>query len=153
MPEIGTYSLSGGRRLARQRASSDPTDLESPLACCSRKLDGTANSPEGDLFEWLQVTLLQGSLIIVGWISRKPLASGRGWSQRPAHAHRYALGFFSPPLLALLTRWYTYFCFDSLPSFDLAVTSSVIVFPSSESMERASKELPSGSSPWRRSAP
>jgi hypothetical protein len=25
MPEIGTYSLSGGRRLARQRASSDPT--------------------------------------------------------------------------------------------------------------------------------
>jgi hypothetical protein len=26
MPEIGTYSLSGGRRLARQRASSDPTD-------------------------------------------------------------------------------------------------------------------------------
>ena len=26
MPEIGTYSLSGGRRLARPRASSDPTD-------------------------------------------------------------------------------------------------------------------------------
>src|SRR6266567_2491133 len=26
MPEIGTYSLSGGRRLARKRASSDPTD-------------------------------------------------------------------------------------------------------------------------------
>ena len=67
------------RNSYRPRAS-DRTmvDLESPLACCSRKLDGTANSPEGDLFEWLQVTLLQGSLIIVGWISRKPLASGRG---------------------------------------------------------------------------
>src|ERR1700686_4779187 len=26
MPEIGTYSLSGGRRSARERASSDPTD-------------------------------------------------------------------------------------------------------------------------------
>src|SRR5271167_274232 len=25
MPEIGTYSLRGGRRLARERASSDPT--------------------------------------------------------------------------------------------------------------------------------
>src|SRR5665811_2276096 len=26
MPETGTYSLSGGRRLAQQRASSDPTN-------------------------------------------------------------------------------------------------------------------------------
>jgi hypothetical protein len=25
MPEIGTYSLSGGRRSARERTSSDPT--------------------------------------------------------------------------------------------------------------------------------
>ena len=30
MPEIGAYSLSGGRRLARQRASSDPTDTVQP---------------------------------------------------------------------------------------------------------------------------
>ena len=30
MPEIGTYSLSGGRRLAQQRASSDPTDTVQP---------------------------------------------------------------------------------------------------------------------------
>src|ERR1700751_2876314 len=28
MPETGTYSLSGGRRLAQQRASSDPTGTE-----------------------------------------------------------------------------------------------------------------------------
>jgi hypothetical protein len=27
MPEIGTYSLSGGRRPARERASSDPTGI------------------------------------------------------------------------------------------------------------------------------
>src|SRR5215831_8700254 len=67
------------RNSYRPRAS-DRTmvDLESPFACCSRKLDGTVNSPSGDLFEWLQVTLLQGSLIIVGWISRKHLDSGRG---------------------------------------------------------------------------
>src|ERR1051326_3758503 len=65
------------RKSYRPRASHRTmVDLESPLACCSRKLDGTANSPEGDLFEWLQVTLLQGSLIIVGWISRKHLHSG-----------------------------------------------------------------------------
>jgi len=46
MPEIGTYSLSGGRRLARQRASSDPTDLESPFASRSRTLDHTTATPE-----------------------------------------------------------------------------------------------------------
>ena len=32
MPEIGTYSLSGGRRPARERASSDPTGTAQP-AC------------------------------------------------------------------------------------------------------------------------
>jgi len=35
MPEIGPYSLSGGRRLARKCASSDPTDTLNPLACRS----------------------------------------------------------------------------------------------------------------------
>src|ERR1700758_1823290 len=38
MPEIGTYSLSGGRRLARQRASSDPTaNQATPTACQLQK--------------------------------------------------------------------------------------------------------------------
>src|SRR5215475_9022321 len=32
------------------------------------------------LSQWAQVTLLQGSLITAGWISRKPLPSGRGRS-------------------------------------------------------------------------
>src|SRR6266536_2050955 len=33
-----------------------------------------------NLSEWAQVTLLQGSLIPAGWISRKHLPSGRGRS-------------------------------------------------------------------------
>ena len=41
MPEIGTYSLSGGRRLARQRASSDPTGTDRQhLACVAAQLNG-----------------------------------------------------------------------------------------------------------------
>jgi hypothetical protein len=35
MPEIGTYSLSGGRRPARKRASSDPTDTVQPRVLAS----------------------------------------------------------------------------------------------------------------------
>ena len=35
MPEIGTYSLSGGRRLAQPRASSDPTDTLQPRVLAS----------------------------------------------------------------------------------------------------------------------
>jgi hypothetical protein len=41
MPETGTYSLSGGRRLAQQRASSDPTGtLSQRLACVASKPNG-----------------------------------------------------------------------------------------------------------------
>src|SRR5215471_11099865 len=54
-------------------------DLESP------SLVALANSTaplthQRNLSEWTQVTLLQASLITVGWISRKPLPSGRGRS-------------------------------------------------------------------------
>src|SRR5258708_8714044 len=35
MPEIGTYSLSGGRRPARKRVSSDPTDTVQPRVLAS----------------------------------------------------------------------------------------------------------------------
>jgi hypothetical protein len=41
MPEIGTYSLSGGRRVARQRASSDPTGTFSQRFAC------VASEPNG----------------------------------------------------------------------------------------------------------
>jgi hypothetical protein len=42
MPEIGTYSLSGGRRLARLRASSDPTDgLNRQSTACTASEDRT----------------------------------------------------------------------------------------------------------------
>ena len=45
MPEIGTYSLSGGRRLARQRASSDPT----PMNHSNKDGSSSAESGEGRL--------------------------------------------------------------------------------------------------------
>src|SRR5215469_16348485 len=68
------------RNSPRPRAS-DRTmvDLESP------SLVALANSTaplthQRNLSEWTQVTLLQASLITVGWISRKPLPSGRGRS-------------------------------------------------------------------------
>jgi hypothetical protein len=41
MPEIGTYSLSGGRRPARKRASSDPTGTFSQRFAC------VASEPNG----------------------------------------------------------------------------------------------------------
>src|SRR2546427_4611155 len=40
MPEIGTYSLSGGRRSARERASSDPTGTAQPLCLSRQKPNG-----------------------------------------------------------------------------------------------------------------
>src|SRR5260370_29808773 len=48
MPEIGTYSLSGGRRSARERASSDPTGTAQPLCLSAsgtegRRYDSTMN--------------------------------------------------------------------------------------------------------------
>src|SRR5580704_9316633 len=40
MPEIGTYSLSGGRRSARERTSSDPTGTAQPLCLSASGTDG-----------------------------------------------------------------------------------------------------------------
>ncbi len=67
------------RNSYRPRAS-DRTmvDLESPFACRSRKLDGIANSPEETHQNGHKSNFSQRSLIPVGWISRKHLASGRG---------------------------------------------------------------------------
>src|SRR4029077_12981017 len=67
------------RNSHRPRAS-DRTmvDLESPFACRSRKTRRRRLLTRGDSSQWAQVPLLQRSLILVGWISRKPLASGRG---------------------------------------------------------------------------
>jgi hypothetical protein len=48
LPEIGTYSLSGGRRLARQRASSDPTDAVQPRALASFRNRSALLLLEGD---------------------------------------------------------------------------------------------------------
>src|SRR5215470_13279315 len=68
------------RNSHRPRAS-DRTmvDLESPslvaLAHSTVPLTHRRTSSQ-----WAQVTLLQGSLITAGWISRKPLPSGRGRS-------------------------------------------------------------------------
>src|SRR4030095_11856944 len=51
----------------------------------------------GDSSEWAQLTLLQGSLTIVGWISRKHLASGRGRTF-----------FLTSLLIELIERWGCY---------------------------------------------
>src|ERR1019366_3499571 len=71
MPEIGTYSLSGGRRPARKRASSDPTAMKHHLACCSLKLDGRVTISRETHENGQQAKLLQGNDTTVGWISRK----------------------------------------------------------------------------------
>src|SRR5262249_56568427 len=66
------------RNSYRPRAS-DRTmvDLESPFADRSRK-STTPLTHQRNLWEWVQVKLLQRSLMTVGWISRKHLDSGRG---------------------------------------------------------------------------
>src|SRR5438876_3108069 len=67
------------RNSYRPRAS-DRTmvDLESPFASRSRKLDGAANSSEETYGNGRhESNFFKGSLIIVGWISRKHLNSGR----------------------------------------------------------------------------
>jgi hypothetical protein len=75
MPEIGTYSLSGGRRLARQRASSDPTNIVLLAASCTLEL---CHQQQRNLMRREQhAKPLQGSRITVGWISRKNLLRSR----------------------------------------------------------------------------
>src|SRR5215813_13086094 len=66
------------RNSYRPRAS-DRTmvDLESPFADRSRK-STTPLTHQRTRWEWVQVKLLQRSLMTVGWISRKHLDSGRG---------------------------------------------------------------------------
>src|SRR5215469_8314141 len=46
MPETGTYSLGGGRRLARQRASSDPTGTQ-PIPLLAKLPDPKASNHRG----------------------------------------------------------------------------------------------------------
>src|SRR4029453_6090649 len=69
------------RNSYRPRAS-DRTmvDLESPFASGSRKIRRRRSLTRGDGSEWAPGKLLQGSLMIVGWISRKHFDSGRGRS-------------------------------------------------------------------------
>src|SRR5215831_8912219 len=78
MPEIGTYSLSGGRRLARQRASSDPTDASQPQSAGrSLRLDG-CHHPKENLREWIKSQTSSARREYRGLDRKKVRCSGHG---------------------------------------------------------------------------
>src|ERR1035438_4178681 len=88
MPEIGTYSLSGGRRPARKRASSDPTATQVSVSLAmSQDSIGVVTTGRGKLQEW-KTTQKQnlsrksrGTLTVVKWAGSRDKIfspSGRG---------------------------------------------------------------------------
>jgi len=69
-------------------------DAAAPVSLAALfKLDGIAISHRGNLREWQQAKLLQGSKTTVGWISRNNLASGRG-----------GVFFLTSPFIELIER-------------------------------------------------